>query len=70
MLNFQKQRIYLDHNATTAPRAAAIKGAKKALIHLKREKRTFKKQSDTSHKVLKNIQHIQENVSAMRSLLN
>ena len=48
----------------------SIKGAKKALIHLKREKRTFKKQSDTSHKVLKNIQHIQENVSAMRSLLN
>ena len=31
MLNFRKSRIYLDHNATTAPRAIAIKGAKKAM---------------------------------------
>ena len=31
MPNFSDKRIYLDHNATTAPRVSAIEGAKKAM---------------------------------------
>ena len=47
----------------------SLKGARKALVDLKRENRQHKKEFISSEKVLKNIGKIQETISTIQGLL-
>ncbi len=47
----------------------SVKGAKKALTELKREKRRYKKQSFSESKVLKRALEIQNTISTIRNLI-
>ena len=47
----------------------SVKGAKKALMDLKKENRHYKKQSFCEEKVFKGMHEIQEAVSVMRDLI-
>ena len=48
----------------------SVRGAKKALSHLKRENRQHRKQSVLDDKLLKKIRHIQKTIGAIRKLIN
>ena len=47
----------------------SVKGAKKALTELKREKRQYKKQSFAESKVLQRAREIQDTISTIRNLI-
>lgn len=71
------QRLYFKKDVETAllikkllyKDGFSVKGAKKALVDLKRENRQYRKRTSSEDKILKKITQIQETVSVMRELI-
>jgi len=47
----------------------SLKGAKKAIKELKKEKRQYKKQSFSEQKILKHLNQIQDTISSIRDMI-